>query len=341
MSRLFTLISLIVFFISIFIFAGGYYLVTWSNHQHDSGVELVEMDLEKGMTLEALSKDLEKKNLVSSARTFSIWVKIFSNFREFQAGHYAFQQFVSPLEIERSLKSGKIFSVPAIELVIPEGFTLKQMISRCVSLGIGTSSEFYRLARNPEFLLSQGISSSSIEGYLYPATYSFYSVPSEAQVYTEMINAFWKKLPEGYEILVASRGITLHQAMIIASLVEAETSKDFERPMVAEVIWNRLERKIPLGIDASVIYGVPDFNGNLTRKDLDNKDNPYNLRIHLGLPPSPITTPHRESLLAVVNPASNGYLFYVLDPDRPGEHTFSRTIEEHNREVKKLISRGR
>ena len=156
-----------------------------------------------------------------------------------------------------------------------------------------------------------------------------------------MINAFWKKLPEGYEMLVASRGITLHQAMIIASLVEAETSKDFEKPMVAEVIWNRLERKIALGIDASVIYGIHDFNGNLTRKDLDNKDNLFNLRIHLGLPPSPITTPHKESLLAVINPTSKGYLFYVLDPDRPGEHSFSESIEEHNKAVKKLIGKGR
>ena len=135
MSRLLTILSFIVFFFSIILFAGGYYLVSWSNHQHDASVEIIEMDLEKGMSLEALSKDLERKNLVSSAHSFTLWVKIFSNFREFQAGHYAFQQFVSPLEIERSLKSGRIYSVPSIELVIPEGFTLKQIISRCVSLG--------------------------------------------------------------------------------------------------------------------------------------------------------------------------------------------------------------
>jgi len=340
MSRLFTILSFIIFFLLIALFAGGYYLVSFANRPHDSGVEMVEMDLEKGMSLESLSKELENKKLVSSARLFSVWVKIFSNFRGFQAGHYAFQQFVSPLEIERSLKTGKIFSVPTIELVIPEGFTLNQIISRCVALGIGSEAEFYRLAHEPEFLISQGISVSSIEGYLYPATYSFYSIPTETQVYIEMVNAFWKKLPEKYEILVASRGITLHQALTIASLVEAETSKDIERPMVSEVIWNRLERNIPLGIDASVIYGISDFNGNLTRRDLDNKDNPYNLRIHIGLPPTPITTPHKESLMAVINPTSMGYLFYVLDPDKSGEHTFSRTVEEHNRAVRKLVGRG-
>ncbi len=299
------------------------------------------MDLQKGMSLQALSMELKDKNLISSSRLFTLWTKVFSDFRSFQAGHYAFERVVSPLDIEKSFKSGKIYSVPSVELVIPEGFTLKQIINRCVALGIGSKKEFRKLSRDPNFLLSQGISSSSIEGYLYPATYSFYSTPTASQVFIEMINAFWKKLPEGYEILVASRGITLHQAMIIASLVEAETSKDFEKPMVAEVIWNRLERKMALGIDAAVIYGIPNFNGNLTRKDLDNRDNPYNLRLHLGLPPTPITTPHRDSLLAVVNPTSHGFLYYVLDPDKVGEHTFSRSLEEHNRAVKKLINRGK
>jgi len=341
MNRVFTIVSFLVFFMCIIFFAGGFFLVSWAKRPIDTQVETTELDLVKGMSLSALAMDLEERKLVSSGKLFSAWVKIFSDFRGFQAGHYVFEKFVSPADIEKSLKSGKIYSVPNIEIVVPEGFTLKQIINRCVSLGIGSVEEFYALSRDPEFLLSQGISASSLEGYLYPATYTFFTKPTPAQVYTEMINAFWKKLPPGYEMIVASRGITMHQAMIIASLVEAETSKDFEKPLVAEVIWNRLEKKMPLGIDAAVIYGIPNFDGNLTKRDLENKENPYNLRIHLGLPPGPITTPHKDSLLAVMNPTAEGYLFYVLDPDRGSEHTFSRTIEEHNKAVRKLINKNR
>lgn len=338
MARLFTILSLVVFFISICVAVGGYVLISWSSHAHDIGSEIVEFDLEKGVALSALAEGLREKNLISSSSKFTIWVKYFSNFRNYQAGHYAFSRFVSPQEIEKSFLSGKIYSVPKLEVIIPEGFTIKQIISRFVSEGVASEDEFYRLSRDPEFLLSQGISASSLEGYLYPAKYTFYDTPSARDVLVEMIKVFWKKLPPGYEILVASRGITLHQAMIIASLVEAETSKDFEKPMVAEVIWNRLERKMALGIDAAVIYGIPQFNGNLTRRDLDDRKNPYNLRIHLGLPPTPITTPSKESLLAVVNPTNYGYLFYVLNPEKQNEHTFSKTLAEHNKAVRKLVS---
>ena len=123
----------------------------------------------------------------------------------------------------------------------------------------------------------------------------------------------------------------------IASLIEAETSQEDERNMVSEVIWNRIYQGMPLGIDASVIYGIKNYNGNITRADLSDSTNPYNLRLRKGLPPTPINSPTTDSLKAVLSPTEFGYLFYVVDPEQVNRHTFSKTITDHNAAVSKLL----
>jgi UPF0755 protein len=355
-SRFFALLSIVVFVACLAGFAGAFFLYYWGQEpfsvstevvdssydeegslEVDSGESKISIKLERGQSLASLSQKLESEGVISSALLFQVWVRAFSDFRKFQAGTYRFSRVVSPNDVAQSFINGEVYSEPLFEINIPEGYTVSQVVQRFLDRDIGTKEEFARLSSSQSFLRSLSISAPYIEGYLYPATYRFYEIPDEAQVFTEMVQTFWKKLPEGYELAVASRGITLSQAIILASLIEAETPHEDEKSMVSEVIWQRLARGMTLGIDAAVIYGAKDYQGVLRKKHLEDRSNPYNLRIYQGLPPTPITSPSASSLKAVLTPTSEGYLYYVVDPDQGTRHTFTKTLEEHNKAVRKLV----
>jgi UPF0755 protein len=356
-SRFFALLSIIVFIACLAGFTGAFFLYYWGQEPFDvssevSGMEdtnvedspevhsgeiKISVKLERGQSLASLSRKLESEGVISSALLFQCWVRAFSDFRKFQAGTYRFSKIISPNDIAQSFMSGEIYSEPLFEISIPEGYTVSQVVQRFLDRDIGTKEEFARLSSSQSFLRSLAIGAPYIEGFLYPATYRFYELPDESVVFTEMVQTFWRRLPEGYEVAVASRGITLYQAIIMASLIEAETPHEDEKLLVSEVIWQRLARGMTLGIDAAVIYGAKDYQGVLRKKHLEDRTNPYNLRVYQGLPPTPITSPSVSSLKAVLNPANEGYLYYVLDPDQGTRHTFTKTLEDHNKAVKKLV----
>ncbi|HMO18790.1 MAG TPA: endolytic transglycosylase MltG [Oligoflexia bacterium] len=353
-SRLFVLFSVVIVFSGIVGASGAMLLYYWGQQPYgesfgetgssdDKSAKLtfpspVIYVLHPGRPLKDLSADLADLKCISSPFFFQLWVKAFSDFRKFKAGSYRFSLPIQPQKLVEQFITGETYNEPVLEVTIPEGFTLRQVIRRFVEKGVGSEAEFLRLSTSPSFLKSLGISASSIEGFLYPATYPFYQMPDEAAVFSEMVRVFWKRLPAGYEVMVARHGINLNQAIILASLIEAETPHDDERESVSEVLWGRLDRGMTLGIDASVIYGIDDYDGNLKRKHLEDRSNPYNLRVYQGLPPTPITSPGISSLLAVINPTRDGHLFYVIDPEKGNRHTFTNSLEAHNKEVKKLVA---
>ncbi len=359
-SRFFSLLSIVIFIACLGGFAGAFFLYYWGQEPYvsasysdispegdiqlngtsleiDSGEPRNVIKLERGQSLTSLARVLELEGVISSGLLFQLWVRAFSDFRKFQAGTYRFVKEMSPFDIAEGFIHGEIYSEPLLEINIPEGYTVSQVVQRFLDRDIGTKEEFARLASSQAFLRSLSIGAPYVEGYLYPATYRFYETPDEALVFTEMIQTFWKRLPEGYEVDVASRGITLYQAIIMASLIEAETPHDDEKSMVSEVIWQRLSRGMTLGIDAAVIYGAKDYQGVLRKRHLEDRTNPYNLRVYQGLPPTPITSPSISSLKAVLTPTNEGYLYYVLDPEQGTRHTFTKSLEEHNKAVKKLV----
>lgn len=360
-SRFFVIFSLIVFVACVAGFSGAFFLYYWGQEPYGVQTALIDnrlasdevedevtsfdnkvsVKLERGQTLSTLSQALESQGVISSSTLFQFWVRAFSNFRKFQAGSYRFSQGMSPVNIAESFIQGEIYTEPLFEVNIPEGYTVSQVVQRFIDRDIGVREEFARLASSVSFLRSLSVNAPYIEGFLYPATYRFYEQPDEAAVYTEMVKTFWKRLPEGYEIAVASRGITLYQAVIMASLIEAETPHDDEKSMVSEVLWRRLSRGMSLGIDAAVIYGAKDYQGVLRKKHLEDRTNPYNLRVFQGLPPTPITSPSVSSLEAVLTPTNEGYLYYVLDPDQGTRHTFTKSLEDHNKGVRKLVQAGK
>lgn len=317
--------------------AGGLHqLDAWSRAPHAMPTPQV-VQLRKGMTLRQLSETLENQKVIDHWPLFYTWVRVNSLFARFQAGPYRFELFARPVDIATDMTTGKVYQPVLVQFTIPEGFSLRKITDRLVANGIGKKEDVWRLLHNRDFIASLKIEASSLEGYLYPATYQFTEFPDPNKAIQKMVQTFWENLPPGYQEAISARKLTLHQAVTFGSLIEMETLHPDEKPYVSEVIWRRLNDKVPLAIDAAIIYGIADYDGNIRRRHLEDAKNPYNTRIHRGLPPSPIGSVSRESLAAVLTPSNMGYYYYVLELGPDQRHHFSRTLTEHNEYVKKLV----
>lgn len=294
--------------------------------------------VQRGVSLSQLAKNLQDKQLVTNSTWFQIWVRLQKQHRYIKAGTYQFQGNTSPQKIIEKLINGSTYNEIALEFTIPEGFTLKQINERLENLHLENLTKLHRISHNPDFISQLGIEAPSLEGFLYPAKYTFFNkIPSAKKVYRKMAKEFFSRLPPGYHKRCSEHNLSLFQAITFASLIEKETLLKHEMPMVSEVIWNRLNKRIKLGIDAAIIYGIKNFDGNLTFKHLKDASNPYNTRVHYGLPPGPIGAPSLHALNAVFNPTTHGNFYYVLLPGPDSKHHFSKTLNEHNRYVKKLV----
>jgi len=322
----------------------GRYAYVSLEHWGRQETELVDaklVEIPRGTSLRALSKTLASSALVDHQTKFRVWARIFSDYSKFQAGNYRFEGSVSPTEIAKRIISGDIYIPVVLEVTIPEGFTQKQIFARLAAKGVAAVAEFAALASDPTFLAAHNIAADSLEGYLYPATYQFSKMPSAREALEKMLRTFWSKLPSEYEAKVGKMGLSLAEAVIFASLIELETPNEDEKPLVAEVIWRRLKDKAALGIDAALIYGIQDYDGDIRSRDLRDRSNKYNTRIYPGLPPGAIGSPARSSLLAILSPSNKGYYYYVVDADNPGRHYFSKSLREHNVKVRALLRKGR
>ena len=299
--------------------------------------EPVQVKLERGTSLSVFSKQLYEAKLVSHPNLFQWWVKFHADYSKFQAGPYRFEGIVSPLKISEIISKGEIHQPVVLEFTIPEGFTLDKTIKRLAALNVESEAVFRKICSDQSFIRSLGVEAQSLEGYLYPAKYIFTTFPTPEEAISKPVQTFFERLPEDYQAKVQAKGLTLNDAVTFASLIELETKFEEEMLLVSEVIWNRLNRQMTLGIDAAVIYGIDDYRGNLTKKHLEDASNPYNTRIHSGLPPTPIGSPSTPALLAVLTPSDFGYLYYVTDIGSGYRHSFSKTLSEHNEKVQKLI----
>ncbi|MCI5066639.1 endolytic transglycosylase MltG [bacterium] len=334
----------------------GYQTLEKRGSQRRSLLQPVEITLKPGTSLTALSELLAAQDLIERPLFFEWWVRLFSEYRLYQAGRYRFDDVVSYENIAQKMMTGEIYEPVVLELSIPEGFTAAQIFSRAEKRGIGTALELHRAASDQELwnlfphlppyqnsgdrareekspLFGPG--ALALEGYLFPATYSFTEIPTPKELVATLLSTFFERLPAGYESALEERELDLHRAVTIASLIERETLRDEERPIISQVIQHRLKNRIALAIDASIIYGIPNFDGNLRRRHLKDATNRYNTRVHPGLPPGPICSPGTSSLAAVVAPADSTYLYYVVDAEDFSRHRFSHTLREHNTHVRR------
>ena len=228
--------------------------------------------------------------------------------------------------------------VVKIRITIPEGFTLREIASRVAANGVGTAGQFLQAANAPERLKKLGIPGESLEGYLFPETYTVTGTTSVDEVVRAMVLQFERQLTAELLLAARQRGLDRHALVTLASIVQKEAGNVAEMPLIAAVFHNRLRKGMRLQADPTVIYGIAGFDGNLTRRHLETPT-PYNTYTQSGLPPGPIASPGLAALRAAAMPASSNALYFVARGD--GRHEFSSTLEAHSRAVRRYQLGGR
>jgi UPF0755 protein len=285
-----------------------------------------EVRIEQGDSFATVARKLRAQNIISNAIFFSLWARMVGSDKKIHQGLYRFADEVSPREVLERLVTGKgIFQV----VTIPEGLTVREIAALLDKMQIASKEKFIEAATDPALLKSVGLRGKGIEGYLFPNTYHFVPGTPERDILVAMTEQFRKS---AQPLLTQNETeMAPHDVVTLASIIEKETGVESERPLVSAVFHNRLKHQMPLQSDPTVIYGLKDFNGNLTRKDL-NDASPYNTYRVAALPPGPICNPSLSSIRAALHPANVSYLYFVSKND--GTHLFSDTIEAHNHAVR-------
>ncbi len=288
----------------------------------------------EGATLTEVADGLEKREIVSNKTLLLLWGRVAGYGAKIKAGEYRLNSNMPPLKVLHTLSRGLVITHP---VTIPEGFDITQIAQELEKKGLADRAQFLALATDPDIAAKYGLSGPGLEGYLYPDTYRFSRGRPPLSIIDIMVKRFFDIISPLREEIQAS-GMTLEQIITLASVIEKETGQGEERPIIASVFLNRLKKGMRLESDPTVIYGIRDFNGNLTKQDL-TQSTPYNTYVIRGLPPGPIASPGKESIQAVLFPAKTDYLYFVSKND--GSHQFSRTLTEHNRAVNTHQKKGR
>jgi UPF0755 protein len=291
--------------------------------------ETVTVYIPRGTPFGQVVNLLDQSGLVRNRLLFRALAYVYDAPKKTKAGEYEFTRAMPTAEILRKLVDGdykKRF------IVVPEGFTVRKIAARLAAEGLVEEKEFLRLAGDRKLLADLNVPAASAEGFLFPDTYIFYRGLEANRILKEMVTQFYARVPKEMIAEAGAQGFTLVQWVTLASIIEKETGLKSEMPLVAAVFRNRLQKRMPLQSDPTVIYGIEHFDGNLTRRHLE-RQNPYNSYLNRGLPPGPICSPGLDALQAALNPAPVKYLYFVSRND--GSHHFSETLPEHNRAVRK------
>jgi len=289
--------------------------------------DTVIIDFPLGTPLAALSNLLEQRGVVRSSFKFRLYARLKGEARHIKAGEYEFSTALRPDAVLSKLVRGEVL---LHQVTFPEGVTTQDIAALLAAQGLASADQVLAMAAEADFAKDLGLSAPTLEGYLFPDTYRFARHLPVATILQTMVDRFLQYFGAAQEERARRLGLTRHEAVILASVVEKETGSAPERPLIAGVFLNRLRRGIPLQSDPTVIYGIPDFDGNLTRAHLIT-DTPYNTYTRRGLPAGPICNPGAAALDAVLSPATTPYLYFVGKGD--GTHHFSVTLPEHNAAV--------
>jgi len=272
--------------------------------------------------------------LIANERLTLAYRVVSCNWRALRSGEYRFEQPVTTRGVIDTLVAGAVY---LHKFTVPEGLTLTEVAQAWEDQGFGKSEEFLQAAQDSVDLvqdLDGSSAANSLEGYLFPETYSFAIHTSPRQAIEAMVERFRAVMDQlEKRFPVETWTLSPRDTLILASLVEAEAAVAEERPLIASVFLNRLKLRILLQCDPTVVYALEKTNryqGKLTRGDL-KVDSPYNTYRYAGLPPGPIANPGLHALEAVIRPASSKYLYFVRTTG--GRHTFSETLAAHNRAV--------
>ncbi|MCP4117274.1 MAG: endolytic transglycosylase MltG [Desulfobacteraceae bacterium] len=309
--------------------AGFRYMEKFATSPMDKAGQERVFTIRSGESLTGISRRLEQEGLVGNITLFKLLVRYQGLSKKIQAGEYALSPAMPPRELLTILARGR---VKLYRLTIPEGLNLEETATLVEGAGFGSRENFLQLARDGELTASQGIEADDLEGYLFPETYLFARNTSQKEIIRKMVQRFRAVYTPEWQERTRELGFTRHQIVTLASIIEKETGTASERPLISSVFHNRLKRRMRLESDPTVIYGIPNFNGNITRKDL-RRTTPYNTYRIKGLPKGPIANPGKHSLEAALFPAKSDFIFFVSKKDTT--HKFSTNIRDHNKAVRR------
>ncbi len=284
--------------------------------------EVERITVPRGASLSAVAETLSRRGIIGSPRRFKLYAKATGREGNIQAGTFELPKGASMRLVLRTLVSG----TEALEtLVLPEGLMLSELPS-LVQQQLGLDPDSFLVAsRDSELLRRLGITAETLEGYLYPSTYYVTVTATARDVVRQMVSEFDDRWRPEWNARLEELGMTRHEIVILASIIEGEVRHEPDRKFVSSVYHNRLARGMRLQADPTVIYALG------RRRRLYQRDyrtpSPYNTYLINGLPPGPITQPSEASLEAALYPHNTNYLYFVARPD--GKHVFSRTHREH------------
>ena len=288
------------------------------------GNEPVSVVIEEGESASQIAAKLHDKGVVTSATLFRFLVWLQGREGDFKPGYYVFYTGMHYGEVFAMLEAGPDYEV---RLTIPEGLTVEQTADRVAGAVAISAADFTAAAMSGDYGVDiiPAENQGNLEGFLFPKTYELTAEVTAREIVQMLLNQFSMET-SGLDWSQADRlGVTPYQAVIIASLIEREAVLDDERPLVAAVVYNRLGLDMPLQIDATVQYALPEWKDVLTYEDLETPS-PYNTYLNKGLPPAPICSPGLASIRAALNPADVDYLYYVATGD--GGHFFTADYNE-------------
>jgi peptidoglycan lytic transglycosylase G len=291
----------------------------------------VFVELPPGLSVSGIASRLSEAGVVPDPLTFRLAARLAGADRRLQAGEYRFAGASSTFEVVWRLASGDVYTRA---VTFPEGLTIPEMAAVFERSGIGTADAFVAAASDVSVAAGIEPKLRTLEGYLFPDTYPLPRRAGADAAVRAMVTRFGQVFDDKLRADAKALGLTVHEAVTLASLIEKETARPEERPVVSAVYHNRLKRGMLLQCDPTVIYALMKsgkWTGNLRREDLLQNTSPYNTYRYPGLPPGPIAAPGRASLEAAVRPVDAPFLYFVSRND--GSHVFATTLEEHNRNV--------
>lgn len=315
-------------------------LYVWNGLRPAPAGAVVEVEVAKGASPNRVAETLERQGIIRNSFLFKYYLRLQDEGPSFKAGNYELRPGMELDEIIAKLNSGETIQAETVRFTVPEGYTIVQMAEKLAAEGLVDKDRFLEAASSQAMLTGSTaagrITASDnknqlLEGYLFPETYEMIKGSTEEDIIKRMMQELDRKLqqlPEDWEEALEARGVSFHEMMTIASMVEREVVLPEERAVVAGIIYNRLGDNMMLQIDATVQYVLGKQKERLMESDLEI-DSPYNTYRHTGLPPGPIASPSLAAIEAALYPADTKYFYYVTKKDGSQGHYFSVTYNEH------------
>ena len=291
----------------------------------EAGPLVIEIPAHEGLV--HIADRLAQAGVIRSRPAFLGLVVVRGNMRRLKAGEYEIPRDASMLDVLDLLESGRVRQHVVLH---PEGATVSELARVLETERLAMADDVVRAAAGDKLRHALGVEGPSLEGYLFPDTYQFVRGMSVDEMLTRMVQRMRAKLTPEVQARAKERGLSVHQLLTLASIIEREAVDPSEQKLISAVFWNRLRLDMPLQADPTVQYAMAKERRALTRADLAS-DHPYNTYVHRGLPPGPIASPGVGAIEAALDPAPVKYLYFVARDDR--RHSFSTTVAEHNAAV--------